>query len=193
MLQILDPHLRPVPPAPMDQTSQKIYDDHMKLAQEYFKVIFSLSHLHFVRICLFWIVLRHQFYQNQTEIAYLTKHKESILQNMTPEERKRRLDYCSKLKEKVSSSAFNVLALCRTSMLISSTFSDSILYALSPGSSAEVTVTFTKSTRVSEQPKEGRESGRGRQLVGSVIASELSSNSPNRLYTYIICILFYRE
>lgn len=39
MLQILDPHLRPVPPAPMDQTSQKIYDDHMKLAQEYFKVI----------------------------------------------------------------------------------------------------------------------------------------------------------
>lgn len=39
MLQILDPHLRPVPPA-MDSSSQKIYDDHMKLAQEYFKVNF---------------------------------------------------------------------------------------------------------------------------------------------------------
>lgn len=38
MLQILDPHLRPVPPLPNEPTSQKIYKEHMDLAQEYFKV-----------------------------------------------------------------------------------------------------------------------------------------------------------
>jgi hypothetical protein len=38
MLQILDPHLRPVPPVPNEPTSQKIYSEHMALAQEYFKV-----------------------------------------------------------------------------------------------------------------------------------------------------------
>jgi hypothetical protein len=38
MLQILDPHLRPVPPVPNEPTSQKIYNQHMSLAQEYFKV-----------------------------------------------------------------------------------------------------------------------------------------------------------
>lgn len=37
MLQILDSHLRPIPPA-NDPTSQKIYKEHMELAQEYFKV-----------------------------------------------------------------------------------------------------------------------------------------------------------
>lgn len=37
MLQILDPHLRPVLPT-NDSTSQKIYKEHMDLAQEYFKV-----------------------------------------------------------------------------------------------------------------------------------------------------------
>jgi len=74
MLQILDPHLRPVPPVPNEPTSQKIYKEHMDLAQEYFK--------------------------NQTEIAYLTKHKESLLQSMSPEERNIRLDICNKLKEK---------------------------------------------------------------------------------------------
>jgi hypothetical protein len=38
MLQILDPHLRPVKPAPNEPSSQKIYSEHMDLAQEYFKV-----------------------------------------------------------------------------------------------------------------------------------------------------------
>lgn len=38
MLQILDSHLRPVPPEPTDATSKKIYKEHMDLAQEYFKV-----------------------------------------------------------------------------------------------------------------------------------------------------------
>lgn len=38
MLQILDPHLRPVPPVPNEPTSQKVYKEHMDLAQEYFKV-----------------------------------------------------------------------------------------------------------------------------------------------------------
>lgn len=40
--------------------------------------------------------------QNQTEIAYLSKHKESLLQNMSPEERNHRVDICNKLKEKAS-------------------------------------------------------------------------------------------
>lgn len=75
MLQILDPHLRPIPPA-NDPTSQKIYKEHMDLAQEYFKT--------------------------QTEIAYLTKHKEKLLQNMTQDERKSRLDLLSKVKDKES-------------------------------------------------------------------------------------------
>ncbi|CAG9812273.1 unnamed protein product [Chironomus riparius] len=75
MLQILDPHLRPIPPA-NDPTSQKIYKEHMDLAQEYFKT--------------------------QTEIAYLTKHTEKILHGMQPEERQCRMDICNKLKEKES-------------------------------------------------------------------------------------------
>jgi hypothetical protein len=59
MLQILDPHLRPVPPAPMEATSQKIYDDHMKLAQEYFKVNFMLLNLKFSRFShLFSSIIR---------------------------------------------------------------------------------------------------------------------------------------
>ena len=40
MLQILDPHLRPVPPVPNEPTSQNVYSEHMALAQEYFKVIY---------------------------------------------------------------------------------------------------------------------------------------------------------
>lgn len=74
MLQILDPHLRPIAPA-NHVTSQKIYNEHKELAQEYLKV--------------------------QTEIAYLTKQRESLLQNMSQEERDKRLDICNKLKEKV--------------------------------------------------------------------------------------------
>lgn len=38
MLQILDPHLRPVSPVPNEMTSQQVYKEHMNLAQEYFKV-----------------------------------------------------------------------------------------------------------------------------------------------------------
>lgn len=74
MLQILDPHLRPIAPA-NHITSHKIYNEHKELAQEYLKV--------------------------QTEIAYLTKQRESLLQNMSQEERDKRLDICNKLKEKV--------------------------------------------------------------------------------------------
>ena len=75
MLQILDPHLRPIAPA-NHITSQKIYNEHKELAQDYLKV--------------------------QTEIAYLTKQRESLLQNMSQEERDKRLDMCNKLKEKVN-------------------------------------------------------------------------------------------
>lgn len=63
MLQILDPHLRPVPPVPNEPTSQRIYKEHMDLAQEYFKV--RLNHLlnHIGRtlpsLCQMQIQLRH--------------------------------------------------------------------------------------------------------------------------------------
>ncbi|KAG5667867.1 hypothetical protein PVAND_015834 [Polypedilum vanderplanki] len=75
MLQILDPHLRPIPPA-NDPTSQRIYKEHLDLAQEYFKT--------------------------QTDMAYLAENKKKILQKMTPEEQKNRLEICNKLREKES-------------------------------------------------------------------------------------------
>lgn len=101
MLQILDPHLRPVPPAPKEPTSQKIYKEHMDLAQEYFKVSRDV-----VRVSLD-LKLFLSFLQNQTEIAYLTKNKESLLQGMSSDERKLRQDICNKLKEKVKKSVFH--------------------------------------------------------------------------------------
>lgn len=101
MLQILDPHLRPVPPAPKEPTSQKIYKEHMDLAQEYFKVSRDV-----VRVSLD-LKLFLSFLQNQTEIAYLTKNKESLLQGMSSDERKLRQDICNKLKEKVKKSLFH--------------------------------------------------------------------------------------
>lgn len=66
MLQILDPHLRPVPPVPHEPTSQKIYTEHMALAQEYFKVRnWSLKRL------LSWNI----------PLFHRTKQKSPILQN----------------------------------------------------------------------------------------------------------------
>lgn len=54
MLQILDPHLRPVPPVPNEPQSQQVYKEHMDLAKEYFKVNeicsatdFSIYHVFF--------------------------------------------------------------------------------------------------------------------------------------------------
>lgn len=93
MLQILDPHLRPIPPA-NDPTSQKIYKDHIDLAQEYFKVRKLMIFDGILMIFMFSL-------QTQTKIAYLSKHKEAILQEMTPEERIKRLEILSKLKDKV--------------------------------------------------------------------------------------------
>lgn len=80
---------------PNEPTSQKIYKEHMDLAQEYFKVK-SLIGGWQIHIFMATFILK-----NQTEIAYLTKHKESLLQSMSPEERNVRLDICNKLKEKV--------------------------------------------------------------------------------------------
>lgn len=91
---MLDSHLRPVPPVPNEPTSQKIYKEHMDLAQEYFKVSWREISFKLNKFKAF-------FSQNQTEIAYLTKHKEGLLQSMSPEERSLRLDICNKLKEKV--------------------------------------------------------------------------------------------
>lgn len=36
---MLEPHLRPVSPEPNNQTSKEIFDDHKRLAKEYFKVV----------------------------------------------------------------------------------------------------------------------------------------------------------
>ena len=110
MLQILDPHLRPVPPVPHDATSQKIYKEHMDLAQEYFKVRIIASKLRSLIKNWSSLVVPEIgsldspifSFQNQTEIAYLTKHKKNLLQSMSPEERSHRLDICNKLKEKAS-------------------------------------------------------------------------------------------
>lgn len=103
MLQILDPHLRPVPPVDVP-TSQKIYKEHMDLAQEYFKV----SSARFFQLVNFLTKNNSTVKQNQTEIAYLTKHKESFLQGMAPDERNLRLDICNKLKEKVKAFGFSL-------------------------------------------------------------------------------------
>lgn len=40
-------------------------------------------------------------FQVQTEIAYVTKHREEVLAAMDPKQRQERLDICRKLEEKV--------------------------------------------------------------------------------------------
>lgn len=44
---MLEPHLRPVSPQPNDQTSNQIFEEHKKLAKEYFKVEKSLDGISF--------------------------------------------------------------------------------------------------------------------------------------------------
>lgn len=73
---MLDPHLRPATPDANSAISQRIYNEHKQMAQEYLKV--------------------------QTEIAYTSRHKEQLLAKMTPEQRKERLEICSYLKDTVS-------------------------------------------------------------------------------------------
>lgn len=74
---MLDPHLRPATPDANSVISQRIYNEHKQMAQEYLKV--------------------------QTEIAYTSRHKEQLLAKLTPEQRKERLEICSYLKDTVSS------------------------------------------------------------------------------------------
>lgn len=40
--------------------------------------------------------------QIQTEIAYVTKHRDELLAAMDPKQRQERLEYCRKLEEKVN-------------------------------------------------------------------------------------------
>lgn len=73
---MLDPHLRPATPKANLGISQRVYNEHKHMAQEYLKV--------------------------QTEIAYSSRHKEKILAELIPEQRYERLETCSKLKDIVS-------------------------------------------------------------------------------------------
>lgn len=70
MLQILDPHLRPVPPVPNEPTSQKIYKEHMNLAQEYFKVTRTNDFLIF-----FYMLLSHPTESNRNRILDQTQRE----------------------------------------------------------------------------------------------------------------------
>lgn len=74
MYLMLEPNLRPATPCD-SRVSQEIYDEHNKLAHEYLRV--------------------------QTEIAYVTKHRDEVLAAMDAEQRRERLDFANKLIEKV--------------------------------------------------------------------------------------------
>uniref|UniRef100_A0A1L8DKR2 Mitogen-activated protein kinase kinase kinase 7 n=1 Tax=Nyssomyia neivai TaxID=330878 RepID=A0A1L8DKR2_9DIPT len=71
---MLEPHLRPATPDPENELSMQIFDEHKQLAQNYLKL--------------------------QTEIAYVTKHRDEILAAMSPQERQARQEYCERLEEK---------------------------------------------------------------------------------------------
>uniref|UniRef100_A0A7G3AK56 Mitogen-activated protein kinase kinase kinase 7 n=1 Tax=Lutzomyia longipalpis TaxID=7200 RepID=A0A7G3AK56_LUTLO len=71
---MLEPHLRPATPDPENDLSMQIFEEHKQLAQNYLKL--------------------------QTEIAYVTKHRDEILAAMSPQERQARQEYCERLEEK---------------------------------------------------------------------------------------------
>lgn len=114
MYLMLEPHLRPVTPEPNNYVSRTIFEEHKKLAKEYLKVLSNDSssvilrcrrHNFSYRISLndlsFFFSRRLICFQIQTEIAYVTKHKNELLMGMNEDVRQKRLDYCKKLQEKV--------------------------------------------------------------------------------------------
>lgn len=98
---MLEPHLRPEPLDPNSSFSKQIFDEHKALAKEYLKVCvhFKFQSIAFIQILFNFVNLGFQVH---TEIAYVKKHRDELLAAMNPEERQKRLDYFSKLKEKVS-------------------------------------------------------------------------------------------
>jgi len=71
---LLEPHLRPATPDPNNSVSQNIFKEHKELAKEYLKV--------------------------QTEIAYVTRHREKLLAAMAEDQRQERLEISRKLEER---------------------------------------------------------------------------------------------
>lgn len=87
--------MRPVTPDPSSRISLEIFNEHKQLAQEFLKVRFRAS----LRVFASEILLLCQV---QTEIAYVTQHREELLSKMDPETRRQKLEVCSKLEERDS-------------------------------------------------------------------------------------------
>ncbi|OWR51859.1 mitogen-activated protein kinase kinase kinase 7 [Danaus plexippus plexippus] len=76
MHMMLDPHLRPISPDLTNEESKRIFDEHKHLAQEYLKI--------------------------QTELAYLSKHKSELEEQMDGEELRQKREIIQLENEKDS-------------------------------------------------------------------------------------------
>lgn len=92
---MLEPNMRPVTPDPSSRISLEIFNEHKQLAQEFLKVRISAP----LRVFTSTILMLCQV---QTEIAYVTQHREELLSKMDPETRRQKLEVCSKLEERDS-------------------------------------------------------------------------------------------
>ncbi|KAI5642080.1 mitogen-activated protein kinase kinase kinase 7 isoform X2 [Phthorimaea operculella] len=76
MHMMLDPHLRPISPDLTNEESKRIFEEHKQLAQEYLKI--------------------------QTELAYLSKHKSELEEQMDDEELRQKREIIQLENEKDS-------------------------------------------------------------------------------------------
>ncbi|XP_038222265.1 mitogen-activated protein kinase kinase kinase 7-like isoform X1 [Zerene cesonia] len=76
MHMMLDPHLRPISPDLANEESKRIFEEHKQLAQEYLKI--------------------------QTELAYLSKHKTELEENMDDDELRQKREIIQLENEKDS-------------------------------------------------------------------------------------------
>lgn len=76
MHMMLDPHLRPISPDLNNEESKRIFEEHKQLAQEYLKI--------------------------QTELAYLSKHKSELEEQMDDDELRQKREIIQLEKEKDS-------------------------------------------------------------------------------------------
>ncbi|CAK1555685.1 unnamed protein product [Leptosia nina] len=76
MHMMLDPHLRPISPDLTNEESKRIFEEHKQLAQEYLKI--------------------------QTELAYLSKHKSELEEQMNDEELRQKREIIQLENEKDS-------------------------------------------------------------------------------------------
>lgn len=105
LYQMLEPNLRPATPDASNHISQQIYEQHNDIAREYLKVG-GVDKLYYSILCrLVCIYCKYILIEKvQTEIAYVTKHREELLAAMDADQRRERLDIAKKIKEKVSES-----------------------------------------------------------------------------------------